>query len=284
VPPSIEAFAIHLSLKCTEQSGRCQRIPTMRRPFATAPILAAILIYYPRPCHAAVDDHGPSFAVASIRPSRAQVNFEHDGRTEISPLAVNMQDVTVATCIKWAYAVQDSQISGPPWLQSEHYDITARTDGRVTVEQLKLMMRTLLAERFQLTFHRQSKEMRSYVLTVAKSGHKLRESAAEAKPSRQNSATGTAARAFTMGEFADFIAGPLKTPVVDMTGLKGKYDFVLDFTPYLPENAQVMRPDYADTNGIIISALQGELGLKLESKRESVEVLVIDHVEKPSAN
>ena len=66
--------------------------------------------------------------------------------------------------------------------------------------------------------------------------------------------------------------------------LKGKYDFLLDFTPYLPADAQVMRPDYADTNGIIISALQGELGLKLESNRESVEVLVIDHVEKPSEN
>jgi len=71
---------------------------------------------------------------------------------------------------------------------------------------------------------------------------------------------------------------------VDMTGLNGKYDFVLDFTSYLPPNAPVMRVDLADTNSIIISALQGELGLKVESKTESVEVLAIDHIEKPSGN
>ena len=195
-----------------------------------------------------------------------------------------MRDVTVATCIKWAYSVQDSQISGPPWLQSEHYDITAKTDRPVTVAQLKLMMRTLLVERFQLTFHRQSRQLRSYVLTVAKSGHKLRESAADAKTSRQNSATGTVARAVTMGEFADFIAGPLKAPVVDMTGLKGKYDFVRGLYSLPSGECAGHETGFADTNGIIISALQGELGLKLESKRESVEVLVMDHVEKPSAN
>jgi uncharacterized protein (TIGR03435 family) len=197
---------------------------------------------------------------------------------------VNMQDVTAATCVKWAYTVQDSQIAGPPWLQSEHYDIIAKADVPVPPEQLKLMMRTLLAERFQLTFHRQSKQVRSYVLTVAKSGHKLRESAAGASTSRQNSATGTVAKAITMAEFADFIAGPLQTPAVDMTGLKGKYDFVLDFTPYLPSDAQVMKPDFADTNGIIISVLRGELGLGLESKNESLDILVIDHIEKPSRN
>ena len=149
---------------------------------------------------------------------------------------------------------------------------------------MKLMLRTLLADRFKLSFHLQSKEVRSYVLTVAKGGHKLHESASDTKPSRQNSAVGTTAKATTMKEFADFMAGPLQTPVVDMTGLAGRYDFVLDFTPYLPDGAQVMKVDFANTTGIIIAALQGELGLKLESKRESVDVLVIEHVEKPSEN
>jgi uncharacterized protein (TIGR03435 family) len=256
----------------------------MRRLLTAGPFAAAILICGPQPFLAAVDDPAPSFAVASIKPSQAQVKFEHDGKTVTSPTGVTMQDVTAATCIKWAYAVQDSQIAGPPSLQSEHYDIMAKTDEPVTLEQLKLMMRTLLAERFRLTFHRQSKQTRSYLLTVARGGHKLQESAAGASTSRQNSATGTVAKAITMREFADFIAGPLQTPVVDMTGLKGKYDFILDFTPYLPPDAQVMRPDFADTNGIIISALQGELGLRLESKNESVEILVIDHIEKPSKN
>ena len=69
-----------------------------------------------------------------------------------------------------------------------------------------------------------------------------------------------------------------------MTGLTGRYDFVLDFTPYLPDGEHAMKTDYANTTGIIIAALQGELGLKLESRKESVDVLVIEHVEKPSEN
>ena len=225
-----------------------------------------------------------TFAAASIRPSAGQVQFEHDGKTEISPGNLRMRDVTVATCIKWAYEVQDSQISGPDWLQSEHFDILARADNPVAEEQLKTMMRALLADRFKLAFHKQTKVLRSYAMTVAKSGHKLHESAGENKPFRENSAIGTVAKATTMREFADFIAGPLQTPVVDMTGLNGRYDFALDFTPYLPGGEHVMKVDFDNNNGIIIAALKGELGLDLESKKENVEVLVIDRVEKPSEN
>lgn len=227
---------------------------------------------------------GQTFAVASIRPSAAQVQFEHDGKTETAPGTVTMRDVTVATCIKWAYGVQDSQIAGPEWLQSEHFDIMAKAEEPVAVGELKLMMQALLADRFRLSFHRQSKELRSYVMTVAKSGGKLKESAPGSKPFRENSAIGTVAKGTTMREFADFIAGPLRSPVVDMTGLKGRYDFALDFTPYLPVGENVMRPDYDNGNGIIISALKGELGLDLESKKEAVEVLVVDHVERPTDN
>ena len=226
----------------------------------------------------------PAFAVASIRPSATQVQFEHDGKTQTTPGTVTMRDVTVATCIKWAYAVQDSQIAGPEWLQSEHFDITAKADEPVGDDQLKLMMRTLLESRFRLSFHRQNKELRSYVMTVAKSGHKLHESASDSKPFRQNSAVGTVVKATTIKEFADFIAGPLQMPVVDMTGLSGRYDFVLDFTPYLPQGEGVMKMEFDNASGIIIAALQGELGLKLESKRDVVEVMAIYRVERPSEN
>jgi uncharacterized protein (TIGR03435 family) len=225
-----------------------------------------------------------TFSAASIRPSAGQVQFEHDGKTEISPGNLRMRDVTVATCIKWAYGVQDSQILGPDWLQSEHFDIIARADEPVPGEQLKLMMGALLADRFKLTFHRQTKELRSYAMTVAKGGHKLHESTGESKPFRENSAIGTVVKATTMKEFADFIAGPLQTPVVDMTGLNGRYDFALDFTPYLPGGEHVMKLEFDNATGIIIASLKGELGLDLESRKENVEVLVIDHVEKPSEN
>ena len=230
-----------------------------------------------------------SFAVASIRPSAEDVKFEHDGKTEITPGTLTMRDVTAATCIKFAYGVQDSQISGPEWLQSDHFDILAKADapvadGQLNNDQLKLMMQALLADRFKLSFHRQSKELSAYAMTVAKGGAKLKESAAETKPFRENSAVGTIVKAMTMKEWADFISGPMQTPVVDMTGLKGKYDFSLDFTAYLPGGENAMNVAFDNANGIMIAAMQGELGLKMESRKETVEVLVIDHVEKPSAN
>ena len=224
----------------------------------------------------------PAFAVASIRPSSAPVQFEHDGRTEITPGTLTMRDVTVATCIKWAYGVQDSQISGPEWLQSEHFDIVAKADEAVGSERLKPMMQTLLADRFRLAFHRQSRELSAFALTVSKGGHKLKESVGKGKPYRQNSDMGTVAQATTMRELADFLSGPLKTPVVDMTGLTARYDFSIDFTPYLQADMEAGRKP--DTVGILVTALQGDLGLKLESRKESVEVLMIERVEKPSEN
>ena len=143
--------------------------------------------------------------------------------------------MTAATCIKWAYGVQDSQISGPEWLQSEHFDILAKADDPVAEDHLKLMMRSLLAERFKLTFHRQSKELSAYAMTIAKGGHKLKESDSDGKPYRQNSAIGTVAKAMTMRDFADFISGHLRMPVVVVVGE-------------------------------IITATQGEQGLRLESR------------------
>jgi uncharacterized protein (TIGR03435 family) len=223
----------------------------------------------------------PAFAVALIRPSTAEVPFEHDGKTEISPGTLRMQDVTVATCIKWAYGIQDSQISGPSLLRSEHYDITAKTDEPVGSDQLKLMMRALLAERFKVSFHHENRELRAFALIVAKNGPKLHESTADGSSIIQNTASGVVAKSTTMQEFANHISGPLRTPVADKTGLNGKYDFTVDFTPYLPDNASTMRPDVAS---VMMAALGGELGLKLESTKASVEVFVVDHVEKPTEN
>lgn len=232
-------------------------------------------------CLVASGQAPPEFIAASIRPSAAPVQFEHDGTTEITPGLLTMRDVTTATCIKWAYGVQDSQIAGPKWLQSDHFDILARAAGDASADQMKAMMRSTLAGRFRLTFHRENRELQAYALTVAKGGPKLRESAPGTHPYRENTTVSTIGRALSMREFADFISGPLHMPVVDSTGLAGRYDFTLDFTAYLPDNNSAA-PD--NINGIIISALQGELGLKLESKKESVEVLVVDQVEPPSPN
>jgi uncharacterized protein (TIGR03435 family) len=221
---------------------------------------------------------------ASIRPSAAEVKFEHDGAIEATPGNVVMRDVLLTSCMEWAWGIQENQIAGPEWIQSDRYDIVARAERPVAVNELKLMMRALLKERFALEFHQEQKELTAYEMTVSKSGSKMKEAAADEKPSRENTAISTIAKAITMRQFADFISQPLRMPVVDHTGLTGRYDFVLNFTAYLPSGERTMTPDFDNNNGIILAAIQGELGLKLESHKLSVESYVIDHVEKPSPN
>lgn len=225
-----------------------------------------------------------SFAVATIRPSAAAVPFEHDGKTEFLADTLRMQDVTLSTCIKLAYHAQDRQIAGPDWIRNDRFDITAKSDGPAEEKEMKQMLQTLLSDRFHLSLHREQKEMKALVLTVAAGGPKLNPAKAlEGKPLRQNSATGTIAKSMPIGEFADFISDPLGMPVVDRTGLTGKYDFAIDFTPYLPDPSKNTdaRPD---TTAILKAALHDELGLNMEGGRTQVEVFTIDHVEKPSEN
>ncbi len=223
---------------------------------------------------------GQSFAVASIRPSAESVKFEADGETKLQPGAVQMRDVTIETCIKWAYGVQRGQVSGPGLLTSERYDITAKADGAASDAEMRLMMRALLNERFKLKFHREKKELHSYALTIAKGGPKLKQAAADEVPLRQNSAMGSVARATTMQEFADFLSGPVEKPVVDKTGLSGRWDFAFDFTKYMTDPPKGLD----DFLLVLNTTLQGECGLKLEAEKDVVEVMMVDHVEKASAN
>jgi uncharacterized protein (TIGR03435 family) len=221
-----------------------------------------------------------AFAVASIRPSAEAVKFERDGETKMLPGTVWMRDVTIETCIKWAYSVQKAQVSGPVLLTSERYDIVAKADGKASADEMKVMMQTLLTERFKLEFHREKKELRSFALVVMKGAAKLKQAGSDEVPSRQNSAMGTVARATTMQEFADFLSGPVEKPVVDKTGLAGRWDFAFDFTKYMTDAPK--GPD--DFLLVLNETLQGELGLKLETEKDMVDMVVVDHVEKASAN
>jgi uncharacterized protein (TIGR03435 family) len=246
-----------------------------------APALLVISLALPI---AAARAQQPFFAVATIHPSAAGVNFEHDGMTEIHGDALTMQDVTVDSCIKWAYGVQNSQIAGPEWLDSDRFDITAKSDGPASETAMKKMMQSLLAERFGLTFHHEQREMKALVLSVAPSGSKLKPAAApDAPPFRQNSANGTIAKSMSIGEWANFIAQPLQMPVVDQTGLTGKYDFAIDFTPYLDsgKNMDGTRPD---ATALIKIVMHDQLGLDITGRRTQIDVMVIDRVTKPSAN
>jgi uncharacterized protein (TIGR03435 family) len=195
-----------------------------------------------------------------------------------------------------AYNVTLAQISGgPAWIESDRYDILAGTPGDVqpnTDEQMS-MLRKLLTDRFSLTFHRDQKEFAIYKLTVAKSGSRLKESIAPAGTLPQLISTVypdhilMPARNATMEQFASIMqVAIVDRPVVNETDLSGRYDFDLKWAPdetqFGGELARAVKPDEALPG--LFAALQSELGLKLESARGTVDVIVIDRIERPTPN
>jgi uncharacterized protein (TIGR03435 family) len=230
-------------------------------------------------CVAQAPGANPAFEVASIRPNPSGGN-----RIEVTPGRLTITSATLGTCIKWAYNLQDSQISGANsqtsgLLNSERYDIVAKSAEPLPVSQLKLMLQSLLAERFRMTFHEETKEMNSYALVVDKNGPKFHESQSDAPSQQQGSRyirrwTGT-----SMTELAAVFGEAMEAPVVDETGLSARYDLSLDLTPYLPTGGE--RPDISS---IVLTAIREELGLKLESRKSPVSVMVVDHLDRPSPN
>jgi uncharacterized protein (TIGR03435 family) len=246
----------------------------------TRAVLGALMLFGTVPVAKSASAQA-SFDAAVIRPSSGEVKFERNGKTEAAYGTLRMHDVTVSTCIQWAYGTTRALVTGPDSLKDVHYDITAKTDPHATREQMQLMLRTLLSERFQLAFHLEKKEMRVYTLTVAKSGSKMRLSAPGGEMYHENSATGMIARSITMHELADYLSDPLDAPLTDGTGLPGRYDFTIDFTPYVTMEPSDVRPDPV---AVLRSALRGDLGLDLVQSKEQVDVMVVDHVDPPSSN
>jgi uncharacterized protein (TIGR03435 family) len=220
------------------------------------------------------------FEVASVKKIAGGINEgAWRGRENVSntPASLTMQNVRLRTAMAWAYSVQGAQIYGPLLLDTERYDIFAKAAGAVGEEQLRVMLQKLLADRFKLTFHRTSKEMPAYVLVVAKGGSKLPESAGEgesvAAPTGKMTVLSTA-RKTTLAQFVGLLATELQTPVVDMTGLKGQYAFTINIAPYVTDTVK-----QEDIPGILAQAMEDQLGLKLESRRTAIEMLMVDHAE-----
>lgn len=223
-----------------------------------------------------------TFDVASIRPTSEHVQFESNGTTEVAYGTLKMHDVTVATCIHWAYGTPLPLIHGPASLKGTHYDITAKSAPDTTEAQMRLMLRTLLTERFKLAFHSEKAEIRVYTLNVSKSGIKMRPAAPGIPPSHQLSHTDMVGHSMTMAELADYLAEPLGAPLTDSTGLPGRYDFTINLTPYVDtERTNNERPDPIV---VLRAALKGELGLDLVQSKDTVDTIVVDHVEAPTSN
>ncbi len=255
------------------------------------------------------------YEVATIKPNNPEhsdgvltgMNYPADGFTA--------RGLTLRSLLQEALGIRDYQLSGgPAWLNSEKYDVDAKMEGSVADALKKLnsaeqysvsrqMLLAVLVDRLKLTFHRETKELPVYSLVVAKGGPKLQES----KPRGANGSTGPVglmtslfpgfasakAQAVSIADLAQMLAARTGRIVVDNTGLKGVYDFTLQ---WLTDDAQMQAPAGVASSGsaspslavpdspVLSAAIQQQLGLKLEPGKGPVEVIVIDHIERPSGN
>ncbi len=233
----------------------------------------------------------PAFEVATIKPSdpaRPGKLFTTRG-SEVITINTSLSDI-----IMTAYGLHARQITdAPAWLESEKYDITGRPDtpGQPNVEQMKVMLQKLLADRFQLKFHRDKKELSVYALTVLKGGPKFSKSTRDPNSLPGLFFTGPLMSLnvtnATMAEVAGVLQTILEKPVVDQTALTEKYDFVVRFTPdpgQFPGVGGAPPVESGDEPPDLFTAIQQRLGLKLDSTKAPADVIVIDHVTKPSEN
>ncbi len=235
-----------------------------------------------------VSAQDPTFEVASVKASQRTVGPDYNNRLTYSPTAFTARNATLKVLIAEAYRFQRRQVLGPSWIDQNEYDIDARVSGSSSREQIAAMLRGLLSERFGLRHHTETRVIRAFELTIAKSGPKL-------QPIEENGAATPGPGLHFRGDmrqFADLLAiklsmpaptdpnvpvmaGGPPVPMLDKTGLSGTYEFSLEVKPEL------------GTDGLTLwqRVVQDQLGLRIESRKEPVTVLVVDDAAKvPSAN
>ena len=263
----------------------------------------------------------PSFEVASIKPNKSgsgMIGIRFPGVGQFSVINMPLREM-----IRFAYQVQLLQIEGgPDWVNSDRFDIIAKAEARPTMSQVNAMLRSLLAERFALKIHKETREMPVYELVIARAdkrlGAQLQPATSECRPVRvpngapkppppppggprpeaiPQSDDGTdfrcgalfgpgfiTLRQFTMDRFARDLTMVTRRVVVDRTGLEGRYDIDVEFSPEFrpapPPGAPEIAAPPSDAPSLF-TAIQEQLGLKLESARGPVEMLVIDAAERP---
>jgi uncharacterized protein (TIGR03435 family) len=230
----------------------------------------------------------PAFEVASItpcKPGTPEPPGEHAGMVQFTYPGgrFDAKATTVKFLLEWAYGILPAQhTGGPSWIESTRYDIVAKAEGNATDAQMKQMAQTLLAERFKLKFHRESREVPVVVVSVGKTAPKLFPPK-EGEPHSLHVDPRTSSEGnvisyhvvgtrFSFAQLNETFARQLGRVIVDRTGLQGDFDFALDLTP--DEHS----PNPLDPT-LILSAMQDQLGLVVKSQRAPVEFLVIDSVE-----
>jgi uncharacterized protein (TIGR03435 family) len=287
-----------------------------------APLVAGVLIPLLRsPLQAGQSSSAqvdrPSFVVVSIQPNKSGVSNLVRRKAGGLYTATN---VTLNNLITVAYQLEPQQLSGlPTWRDSEHFDIEARAEGDPPREQNWLMIQSLLADRFKLVVHYETRQLPEFALVLLKAGKtgpqlklhsddtKCTDTSAGPPPAAPHPNTGLppttcggfsgfgasgsvgiAGQKITMDMLAGLLSRQLDRVVVNRTGLSGVFDASIEFAPPPGQSGTQLGADTnaSDSSGppSIFTALQEQLGLKLESTKGPVDVLVIDHVEQPSPN
>jgi len=217
----------------------------------------------------------PTFEVAAVRPNHSGTNGTDSDWNNGGIRIVNM---TLKRCLAQAYEMREDQISGPDWISTERYDVVAKSEGKAHDDALRLMLQSLLEDRFKLAMHRASKEERVYALVPAKGGVKIKPLPATGDSTTNGSRGALTATTISMQRFADRLSRMVDMPVVDQTGLAGAFSFKLTWDPA----ANKLSPDApSDSQGLsIFEAMQQQLGLELKPRRAQVEILVVDHAER----
>lgn len=218
----------------------------------------------------------PEFEVASVKP-HASAEGSPTGSIARDPGRLMYTGLTVRGLIREAYGLKVYPLSrGSDVLSTDRYDLIAKVSPNASKEQRMLMLQALLAERFKLVVHRETKELPTYALVLGKNGPKSRAVEDDGSPAEAGSGDGHRIKAhhISMKLLAATLQGYIGDTVVDQTGLTGLFDLNLDFN--VDESKSFEGPT-------IFEAVQ-QVGLKLEARKGPVEVIVIDHVEKPSVN
>jgi uncharacterized protein (TIGR03435 family) len=220
----------------------------------------------------------PAFDVASVKRAEGGGPAGDIARNmDSSPGHFAMRNVPLRFAIEWAYDLKDYEISGPEWIKAdERYDIIANAPG-ASEAQMRQMLQTLLVQRFQMKLHRETKELPVYALLPGKGAPKFKEAAADEETGISGAATGANFQHQPISRFTFLLTRRMDRPVLDLTGLKGFYDFTVDLSG-LGFNGN---PPAVDNDGpSIFTAVQNDLGLKLEARKQPIEIFVLDSASK----
>ncbi|MEO5926558.1 MAG: TIGR03435 family protein [Bryobacteraceae bacterium] len=222
-----------------------------------------------------------SFEVASVRPHISVGDQRIGNRTIVEGVrptftgpSVRVTGATLGWLVTFAYDLKPYEIDDRNWssLKAETFDILAKAEGDavLTRDQFRPLFQALLAERFHLKFHRETKEMSSLALSLAKTGSKLKSSDPDAKGSMMLKGATMTINAWSMNQLAQYFSVTQGQPVLDRTGLDGRYDFHLTWS------------ETESAYPTLVTALEEQLGLKLEKRREPIQMFIVDSVERPS--